>query len=66
MEAFEFSKHAIEVCSRYDYIQSVEIQILDEPVFKVKAIVNDTTFINIFYNAETSKYSLFDQPQKDT
>lgn len=57
MEAFEFSKHAIDVCSRYDFIQDIEIQILDEPVVKVKAIVNDTSFINIFYNAETVKHS---------
>lgn len=57
MEAFEFSKHAIDVCSRYDFIQGIEIQILDEPVVKIKAVVNDDVFINIFYNAETVKYS---------
>lgn len=57
MEAFEFSKHVIDVCSRHDFIQGIEIQILDEPVVKIKAVVSDDVFINIFYNAETVKYS---------
>lgn len=57
MKAFEFSKHTIVECSRHDFIQNVEIQILDEPVVKVKVIVTNASFINIFYNAETSKYS---------
>ena len=57
MEAFEFSKHAIALCSQHDFIRSIEIQLLDEPVVKIKAIVKDDAFINIFYNAETLKYS---------
>lgn len=57
MEAFEFSKYAINVCSRYDFIQGIEIQLLDEPMVKIKAVVNNDTFINIFYNAQTVKYS---------
>lgn len=57
MDAFEYSKYAISSCSKYSFIQSVEIQLLDEPVVKIKIEINSDTFINIFYNAETQKYS---------
>jgi hypothetical protein len=57
MNAFDFSKHAINVCAKYNFIQGIEIQLLDEPVVKIKVAINDDTFINIFYNAETVKYS---------
>jgi len=57
MDAFEFSRQTIEVCAKYDFIQGIEIQLLDEPVAKTKAIIDSDTFISIFYNAETSKYS---------
>lgn len=30
---------------------------IDEPVAKIKAVIEKDTFINIFYNAETLKYS---------
>lgn len=57
MTAFDFSKEAVTVCSEYNFIQGIEIQLLDEPVVKIKAVINDDAFINIFYNAKTSKYS---------
>ncbi len=57
MNAFEFSKYAIELYSRYDFIKAVEILLLDEPVVKIKAYVNEDTYINVFYNSETAKYS---------
>jgi len=57
MNAFEYSKYTIELCSKYDFIQSIEILLLDEPVVKIKATVNEKTFISIFYNASTQKYS---------
>ena len=57
MNAFEYSKYAIEAFSRYDFIQSVEIILLDEPVAKIKAVITEDSFINVFYNAMTAKYS---------
>jgi hypothetical protein len=57
MRAFEYAKYTIELCSKYDFIKSIEIVLLDEPVVKIKAIIDDSTFINIFYNASTKKYS---------
>ena len=57
MNAFEFSKYAIEVCSKFDFIEKIEILLLDEPVSKIKAIINARTFINIFYNSESEKFS---------
>lgn len=57
MDAFEFSKYAINSCSKYSFIQSVEIQLIDEPIVKIKAVITSDVFINIFYNAETEKYS---------
>jgi hypothetical protein len=57
MNAFEFSKQAIHGCSKFSFVQEIEIQLLDEPVVKIKAFIDANTFINIFYNAETLKYS---------
>ncbi len=57
MTAFEFSKYAIRLYSRYDFIKAIEILMLDEPVVKIKAIINERNFISVFYNAETQKYS---------
>lgn len=57
MTAFDFSKEVVNVCSRHAFIQGIEIQLLDEPVVKIKAVLENDTFVNIFYNAETSKYS---------
>ncbi|MDL1971174.1 MAG: hypothetical protein LWW94_09475 [Candidatus Desulfofervidaceae bacterium] len=57
MNAFEYAKYAIELCSQYNFVKSIELLLLDEPVVKIKAIVDNTTFIHIFYNAETQKYS---------
>lgn len=57
MNAFEYAKEAIEVCSRFSFIKEIEISLLDEPVVKIKASIQKNSFINIFYNADTSKYS---------
>ncbi|MBI4690205.1 MAG: hypothetical protein HY754_08065 [Nitrospirae bacterium] len=57
MDTLEFLRHVINICSKYDFIQGIETQLLDEPVVKIKAVINNDTFINIFYNAETEKYS---------
>ncbi len=57
MDAFEFSKYTINSCSEYSFIQSIEIQLIDEPIVKIKAVISNDVFINIFYNAETKKYS---------
>jgi hypothetical protein len=47
MNAFEYSKYAIEAFSRYDFIQSVEIILLDEPVAKIKAVITGDSFITM-------------------
>lgn len=57
MNAFEFSREAIRLCSEFSFIIGVEILLIDEPVAKIKAVMEEDTFINVFYNAETSKYS---------
>lgn len=57
MTSFDYSKHAIELFSRYDFIKAIDILLLDEPVAKIKAVITKKTFINIFYNADTLKYS---------
>jgi hypothetical protein len=57
MNAFEFLKLVIDVCVNYSFITSVEILLLDEPILKVRAIVNENIFVNVFYNASTRKYS---------
>lgn len=57
MNAFDFSKEVVNICSKYVFVQGIEIQLLDEPVVKFKAVLGKDTFFNIFYNSETSKYS---------
>ena len=57
MNAFEFSKEAIRLCSGFGFINGVDVVLIDEPVAKIKAVIEKDTFINIFYNAETAKYS---------
>lgn len=57
MDAFEFSKEAISACAKHSFIREIEIQLLDEPVAKIKAIIDSDTFVSIFYNAETARYS---------
>jgi hypothetical protein len=57
MNAFEYAKYAIELCSKYNFIKSIELILLDEPVVKIKSTVDDNTFISIFHNAHTKKYS---------
>lgn len=57
MTAFDFSKDIIETLSRYDFIKGIDILLLDEPVLKVRAVLNGSIFIDMFYNAETHKYS---------
>lgn len=57
MTAFEFSKYTITIFLEYDFIRCVEIQLLDEPVTMIKAVINDDVFINTFHNSETLRYS---------
>lgn len=57
MNVFAYARYVIEVCANYDFIKSIDIILLDEPVIKIKATVNNETFISIFYNSETQKYS---------
>jgi len=45
MNAFEFSKYAIEECSGCDFISEIEILLLDEPVVKIKAIIQEDIFL---------------------
>ncbi len=57
MDAFEFSKQVIQQCSKYTFIKGIEILLIDEPVAKIKAIIDNHIFINIFYNASTQRFS---------
>ncbi len=57
MNAFEFTKNVISICSNHALINGVDIILLDEPVSKIKAVINKDTYIAIFYNADTVKYS---------
>lgn len=57
MDAFSFCKNAITAFYACQIIQSVEVRLLDEPVAKIKAVVNNDIFIDIFYNAETERCS---------
>jgi Ca2+-dependent lipid-binding protein len=45
MNAFEYAKYVIGLCANYPLIKSIEITLLDEPVLKIKATVNDQIFM---------------------
>jgi hypothetical protein len=57
MNALDFLKEAIKTLSEYDFISSIEIQLLDEPVAKIKTVLTGNSFMTIFYNAETRRTS---------
>lgn len=57
MNAFDFSKQVIETSSHYDFINEIEVVLLDEPVVKIRAIIHSGIFVDVFHNAETGKYS---------
>ena len=39
MNAFEFSKWVIQTCTEYDFVHSIEILLLDEPVVKINGFL---------------------------
>jgi hypothetical protein len=57
MNAFEFAKQVIELCSGRPFIRGVEVLLLDEPVAKIKSVIDDKTHISVFFNADTARHS---------
>lgn len=57
LNAFEFARSVQNECDQSDLIASYDVQILDDTVVKIRAILTDATFIDVFYNADTRKCS---------
>jgi hypothetical protein len=54
---FEFARAVQSACDRSDLVAGYDVQILDDTVVKVQAILTYDAFIDVFYNADTGKCS---------
>ncbi|MBI5193941.1 MAG: hypothetical protein HZA08_10940 [Nitrospirae bacterium] len=57
MNISEFSQEIIEACSLCYFITGFETLLYEDPVIKIRANIDNNTFIEIFFNSETDKHS---------
>jgi hypothetical protein len=57
MKALIFLQDVIDVCSPIEFVKTIDIILLDEPVAKARIAIESNIFIEVFFNAETHKYS---------
>lgn len=57
MNALIFLQNVIDVCSKFEFVKTIDIILLDEPVAKARIEIESNIFIEVFFNAETQKYS---------
>jgi hypothetical protein len=57
IDAFEFTRAIQDNCDKSDLVVSYDVQILDNTVVKIRAILSVGAFIDIFYNADSGKCS---------
>jgi len=57
MNALAFSKEVIDVCSKFQFVRGIDIILLDEPIAKIRILIKEGLFIEVFFNAESNKYS---------
>lgn len=55
--AVQFVQDVVDACARSDCVVTCRLMLLDEPVAKLRAELADGSFIEMFHNADTSKYS---------
>lgn len=57
IEAHEFSKGIIKACSESRIVKSWDVKIYEHAVAKIRVFLVDKSFLEVYYNSETSKIS---------
>jgi hypothetical protein len=57
LSPFEFARGVQEACDRSELVVTYHVQILDDTVVKVRVLLINEAFIDVFYNADTDKCS---------
>lgn len=57
LSPLQFARVVQEACDRSELVLTYDVQILDNTVVKIRVILTDGTFIDVFYNADTAKCS---------
>ncbi|MEA3351636.1 MAG: hypothetical protein U9Q82_13530 [Chloroflexota bacterium] len=57
INAFAFTRAVQVICDSSDLVVSYDIQILDDTVVKMRVILTNGTFIDVFHNADSGKRS---------
>jgi hypothetical protein len=57
LSPFEFARGVQEACDRSELVVTYHIEILDDTVVKIRVLLINDAFIDVFYNADTDKVS---------
>jgi len=55
--AAEFSKAVVGVCSESKAVRIWDVKIFEDSVARIRIFLVDSSFIDVYYNAETKKIS---------
>jgi len=57
MQALTFLQNVIDVCSKFNFVKTIDIVLFDEPVAKARVEIKSNIFIEVFFNGQTQKCS---------
>ena len=57
LNAFEFARSIQDVCHESTRVISYDVQVLDDIVAKIRVVLANDAFIDVFYNAGSGKCS---------
>jgi len=57
LNPFEFARSIQDHCDRSDLVVSYDTRILDNMIVKIRVALSFGAFIDVFYNADSGKYS---------
>ena len=53
----QFARRVQETCDRSELVLTYDIRILDDTIVKIRVVLTDGPFIDVFYNADSGKCS---------
>lgn len=57
MTCEEFARNGIDACAAADIVVECAVLLYDEPVVKLRVDLRDSSFIDVFYNADAGRVS---------
>lgn len=57
LDPLQFARDVQDGCDRSELVVTYDIRILDDTVVKVRVVLNNDAFVDVFYNADTGKCS---------